>query len=291
VPFVERCPICGGDRIEPYAMDAWAPPALHFAQARCAGCGLLISQPQASEAEMDAYYGRSYFEEQWPDAESIWRQNPEAYTRYELPLMRELWANWPPPPSAAAVEVGCGYGVMLGVLREAGFRTRGCDLSAKAVAVCRSRGLDVVEGKTPGIPLPMATFDLSIARHLIEHLPDPRVFVKEMVDLVRPGGVVVIVTEDAWTSQYGWDRLRARVRGGIPPVRSSADHTFVFLAGHLRALLAEAGCDEVRTRSFSFRPTRESLHWRLYKGLLRAIDRRIGHGEFLMAVGRRAPGR
>jgi hypothetical protein len=47
----------------------------------------------------------------------------------------------------------------------------------------------------------------------------------------------------------------------------------------------------VRTRSFSFRPTRESLHWRLYKGLLRALDRRIGHGEFLMAVGRRAQGR
>jgi hypothetical protein len=114
------------------------------------------------------------------------------------------------------------------------------------------------------------------------------VFVKEMVDLVRPGGVVVIVTEDAWNSQYGWDRLRARARGRIPPFRSSADHTFVFRASHLRALLSEAGCDDVRTRSFSFRPARESLHWRLYKGLLRTIDRRIGHGEFLMAVSRRA---
>jgi len=180
---------------------------------------------------------------------------------------------------------------MLGVLREAGFRTRGCDLSPRAVAVCRSRGLDVVEGKTPGIPLPPAAFDLSIARHLIEHLPGARVFVKEMVGLVRPGGVVVIVTEDAWISQYGWDRLRARVLGRIPPVRSSPDHTFVFQASHLRALLSEAGCDDVRTRSFSVRPARESLHWRLYKGLFRALDERIGHGEFLMAVGRRAPGR
>jgi len=290
VPFVKRCPICGGDRIDPYAMDAWAPSALHCTQARCADCGLLISQPQASDAEMDAYYGRSYFEEQWPDADAIWAHNTDVYKRYELPLMRELWADWPPPASGDAVEVGCGYGAMLGVLREEGYRTRGCDLSARAVAVCRERGLDVVEGKTPGVSLPKATFDLSIGRHIIEHLADPRAFVQEMVDLVRPGGAVVIVTEDAWNSQYAWDRLRARALGRIPPFRSSADHTFVFSARHLHALLSEAGCDVVRTRSFAFRPARESLHWRLYKGFLRAVDRRIGHGEFIMAVGRRAQG-
>jgi SAM-dependent methyltransferase len=283
--------VCGGDSIDPYAMDRWAPPALHFAQARCAGCGLLISQPQASESEMDAYYGSAYFDKHWPDPEAVWRENTGPYSRCELPLMRELWADWPPPAGASAAEVGCGYGVMLGVLREAGFRVRGCDLSPKAVAVCRGSGLDVVEGRTPGIPLPMATFDLSIARHVIEHLPDPRVFVKEMVDLVRPGGVVALVTEDAWTSQYAWDRLRARARGRIPRVRSSSDHTFVFGASHLRLLLSEAGCDDVRARAFSYPPPRESLHWRLYKGIFRALDRRMGHGDFLMAVGRRAPGR
>ena len=269
-------------------MDAWEPPALHFAQARCAGCGLLISQPQASESEMDAYYRRAYYEEQWPDPAAIFEQTARLYRRYELPLMARLWADWPPPPDAAVAEVGCGYGVMMRVMREAGFRPRGSDLSARAVAVCRSQGLDVVEGKSPGVPLPVGEFDIAVTRHVIEHLPDPRVFVKEMVGLARPGGVVVITTEDAWTSQYAWDRLRAQMAGRIPAVRSSTDHTFVFQAHHLRALLAEAGCDEVRTASFSLPPIRENVHWRLYKGLFRALDRMLGQGEFLMAAGRRA---
>lgn len=269
-------------------MDAWAPPALHFAQARCAGCGLLISQPQASEVERDAYYGRSYYEEQWPDPEAIFARNADLYRRYELPLMMRLWADWPPPANATVAEAGCGYGVMMQVMREAGFRPSGCDLSPRAVAVCRARGLDVVEGKSPGIPLPVGAFDISITRHVIEHLPDPRVFVKEMVALVRPGGAVVIGTDDAWTSQYAWDRLRARAVGRIPAFRSSTDHTFVFLAHHLRTLLSEAGCDEVRIAPFSLPPLRESMHWRLYKGLFRALDRALGHGEFLMAAGRRA---
>src|SRR5262249_56199298 len=90
---VERCPVCDGDRLPPYAMDAWEPPALHFAQARCAGCGLLISQPQASESEMDAYYRRAYYEEQWPDPAAIFEQTARLYCRYELPLMARLWAD------------------------------------------------------------------------------------------------------------------------------------------------------------------------------------------------------
>ncbi|HTY76877.1 MAG TPA: class I SAM-dependent methyltransferase [Candidatus Bathyarchaeia archaeon] len=269
-------------------MDAWVPPALHFAQSRCEGCGLLISQPQAAEAEMDAYYGGAYYEEHWPDPAATLGRNAELHRRYELPLMARLWSAWPPPAEATVAEVGCGYGAMMHVLRETGFRPRGCDLSPRAVAVCRGRGLDVVEGKSPALPQPRGTFDVAITRHVIEHLPDPRVFVKEMVELVRPAGVVVIATEDAWTSQYAWDRLRARMTGRIPAFRSSTDHTFVFRAQHLRALLLEAGCDDVRTASFSLPPARESLHWRLYKGLFRSLDRMLGHGEFLMAAGRRA---
>lgn len=272
-------------------MDEWAPPALHFAQARCAACGLLISQPQASEPEMDAYYGRAYYEQQWPDHAAVFASSADLYRRYEVPLMARLWTDWPPPAGATVAEVGCGYGVMMRVMLETGFRPRGCDLSPRAVTVCQGLGLDVVEGKSPGIPLRGGDFDIALTRHVIEHLADPRVFVKEMVGLVRPAGVVVIVTENAWTSQYAWDRLRARLRGRIPAFRSSTDHTFVFRAPHLRSLLAEAGCDDVRTAAFSLPPADESLHWRLYKGLFRSLDRVLGHGEYVMAAGRRAMGR
>ncbi len=285
---VERCPACGGEQLIPYAMSAWAATALHFAQARCAGCGLLISQPQASEVEMESYYRRAYYEHQWPDADAVWRDNTVSYRRHELPLMRRLWADWPPPDGGTVAEIGCGYGVFVSLLQGTGYRARGCDLSPKAVAYCQSRGLDVVEGKVPGIPLPRGAFDAAVSMHVIEHLPDPRGFVKEMMDLVRPGGVIVIVTEDARISQYAWDRARAFLRGRVPPFRSSTDHTFVFRAAHLRTMLREAGCDSVRTRSFAYRPGPESPHWRIYKGCFRALDRLLGHGEFLMAVGRRA---
>jgi SAM-dependent methyltransferase len=269
-------------------MDCWAPGGLHFAQARCADCGLLVAQPQASDAEMESYYGRAFFEEQWPDPERLSALNAEAYQRHEWPLMQQLWKEWPPSPGARVVEVGCGYGVLLRLLRDAGYRASGCEMSGKAVDFCRTQGLEVIPGRAPGLPFSHESFDVAIAMHVIEHVPDPRGFVKEMRELVRPGGLVVLVTEDAWISQYAWDRLRSRLRGRIPPFRSSTDHTFVFQAGHLKTLLREAGCDAMRTRAFSRVPSAESLHWKLYKGTFRILDRMLAHGEFLMAVGRRS---
>jgi SAM-dependent methyltransferase len=280
---VERCLICGARELEPFAM-ASGPVLLHTAQVRCRGCGLLISQPQATEEELEHFYGRAFYEELWPDASAI--SNRDAYRRDELQVMRRLWADGPPGPGAEAIEVGCGYGEFLDVLRDEGLRARGCEVGEKAVAHCRAHGHEVLRGKWPGLPFPSESADLVVSLQVVEHVSDPRAFVRDLVALARPGGLVAIATEDAWTSQVAIERLARRLRGRIPEFRSPTDHTCVLEARHLRALLEEAGC-AARTLSYTRPPQRENFHWRLYKGLCRAVDRATGHGEFLMAVGRR----
>lgn len=52
--------------------------------------------------------------------------------------------------------------------------------------------------------------------------------------------------------------------------------------------MTESSCEDVRTAAFSYTGP-ESLHWRLYKGLFRNLDRMTGHGDYLIAVGRRNP--
>jgi 2-polyprenyl-3-methyl-5-hydroxy-6-metoxy-1,4-benzoquinol methylase len=282
------CPVCGSGDFQPFALNAWSSGALHFAQVRCKNCGLLISQPQVSDIGACEYYSHSYYEELWPDADALWAQNTRDHSTYELPLMRKLWADWPPPAGGRAIEIGCGYGAVMHLLSRAGYRVVGSEISRRAALYCRHRALNVVQGSVPGAPFPKAWFDIVLSLQVIEHVHDPRAFLDELVSLARPGGIVVIATEDAVNSQYVWERVRAHLTGRIPRFRSSTDHTFVFAAGHLQALMADAGCDDVRTASFSCVPD-ESFHWRLYKGAFRALDRITGHGDFLMAVGRRRP--
>jgi hypothetical protein len=137
--LLEQCPICGGENLQPFAMDPWTPNRLHFAQACCKDCGLLAAQPQASDDEMEAYYAHVFYEQQWSDPEALWSMNTETYGECELPLMEQLWADWPPPAGGTVAEIGCGYGVMLGILRDVGYRVRGCEISDKAVAFWESR--------------------------------------------------------------------------------------------------------------------------------------------------------
>jgi 2-polyprenyl-3-methyl-5-hydroxy-6-metoxy-1,4-benzoquinol methylase len=288
VNAIEQCPVCGDTSLRPYAMSPYDRANLHFGQVRCDGCRLLISQPQADAERMASYYKSEYFEANWPDPDALWRLNREAYARFELPILKSLWRDWPPPAGAEVVEVGCGYGAMLGTLRDQGFRVSGCEPSMRAIEVARSHDLNVMQGNFPDLPLPHSSFDLVLSMHVIEHLADPAAFVRELTDLARPGGLIAIVTEDAWTSQYAYERFVARLAGRLPAFRSSTDHTFVFQADHLTTFLQRAGCDDVRARSFSHRPVNESLHWRMYKGMFRNLDRLLGHGEYLAAVGRRA---
>lgn len=279
--------MCGSTELVPFAASQFLQDQLHFAQVRCSGCGLLIAQPQASADEMDRYYRQHYYQERWSDEEGLWQQNTLEHQRYTLPTLRRLCAGAMDPPRRV-LEIGCGYGAMLSALAAAGHRTTGMEPSQKAAAFCRRNGLAMVIGRFPDVPFRAGSFDMVVARHVIEHVSDPRGFVNGLVQLAEPGGFIVIETENAWIAQYAWDRLRHQVRGYIPPFRSSTDHTFVFRPAHLERLMREAGCSFVRTGSFTEKPDHESVHWRLYKGLFRSIDRLTGGGEFLMAVGRRA---
>jgi SAM-dependent methyltransferase len=177
---------------------------------------------------------------------------------------------------------------MLCALRGQGFEALGVEMSWGNAAFCRAKGLSVVVAAVPSLPFANATFDAVFALHVVEHFPEPIAFVEELARVVQPGGAIVLSTEDAWCAQYAWDRLRARLSGRLPPFRTSNDHTFVFLAKHLEILLKGAGCDVIETRAYhAVAP--ESLHWKLYKGTFRLVDRVLGHGDYLLTVGRRKP--
>lgn len=283
---LRSCPVCAGADLRPYTAEPAAAGKLHFAQARCAGCGLLAAQPQATFEELHAYYTGTYYEAHPLDAETHFRENVRDYPRYELPLMERLCAGFWPAPGSNVGEVGCGHGSLLHLLRERGYRVRGAELSPSAVAFCRQKGLDVHEGRDFGDE--EESCELSASLQVIEHVLDPRAFVRRMVRLAKPGGAVVITTENAWTAQFGFERAAHLLRGRPAPYRTSTEHTFVFQGAHLERLLREEGCAEARSAPYRRLPAQGNLHFRLYREAFRAIDRALGGGEYLMAVGRRA---
>ncbi len=117
----------------------------------------------------------------------------EDYVRKNVRIYRERFAR-----RAPALDIGCGRGEFLEMMREAGVEARGIDLSAESVAICRNKGLDVEQANLfeylPGLA------DKSLggvfSAQVIEHLPPERL--PEMIRLcsekLARGGLLAIET-------------------------------------------------------------------------------------------------
>ena len=96
------------------------------------------------------------------------------------------------------LDIGCGRGEFLDLLRQQGVRARGLDINHEMVEVCRQRGLDASEGDALGYLRGLADESLGgiFAAQVVEHLePDYLVrLLQRAGEVLRPGGVLVLET-------------------------------------------------------------------------------------------------
>ncbi len=100
--------------------------------------------------------------------------------------------------AAPVLDVGCGRGEFLSLLREAGIEATGVDQDADMVEICRSEGLAVEQDDALAYLERLQDGSLGgvFAAQVVEHLPPaPLVRLLELVCAkLRPGGVLVAET-------------------------------------------------------------------------------------------------
>jgi 2-polyprenyl-3-methyl-5-hydroxy-6-metoxy-1,4-benzoquinol methylase len=96
------------------------------------------------------------------------------------------------------LDVGCGRGELLEVLRDAGLEAKGIDTNLIQVERCQALSLDVVEREalTHLRSLPDESLNAVTALHFAEHLPFENLvsFLDEVGRILRPGGLVILET-------------------------------------------------------------------------------------------------
>jgi SAM-dependent methyltransferase len=100
--------------------------------------------------------------------------------------------------AAPVLDVGCGRGELLGLLREAGIEAKGIDADADMVAYARGEGLDVEQADALAYleQLPDRSLGGIFSGQVVEHLPPATLF--RLLELaahkLRPGGLLVAET-------------------------------------------------------------------------------------------------
>jgi 2-polyprenyl-3-methyl-5-hydroxy-6-metoxy-1,4-benzoquinol methylase len=153
--------------------------------------------------------------------------------------------------AAPVLDLGCGRGEFLELLRDAGVEARGIDLDEDMVEHCREEGLDVdvAEALTYLEALEDGSLGGIFCAHLVEHLSPPALF--RLLELaaakLRPGGAFVAETPNP-LSLYALANFSADL-----------SHDRPIHPGTLEFLVRQAGFREAKLRFLDPVPERERL--------------------------------
>lgn len=96
------------------------------------------------------------------------------------------------------VDLGCGRGEFLELLRAEGIRALGVDQNGVMVSECRDMGLETIEGDVIGYLREQQSASLSALTsfHVVEHLPYRTLieFLDDAFRVIAPGGVLILET-------------------------------------------------------------------------------------------------
>ena len=153
--------------------------------------------PQGSSTEVVArvVVSRTYDEHGYLELERRYRgTEEEIHERIAAyrPFFKDL------PAGSAVLDLGCGRGEALALLREWGFAGRGVDSSARMVELCQGRGLQAEVGDLFAVLAAVEEGSLGgvVSFHVIEHLPADALdrLVRLAWRALRPGGVLILET-------------------------------------------------------------------------------------------------
>lgn len=147
------------------------------------------------------------------------------------------------------LDVGCGRGEFLDLLKEAGVSARGLDLNPEMVEVCKARGLDATAGDAVSYltGLPDESLGGLLAIQVVEHLEPGYLqkFLQTAFYKLRPGGLMVLETINpaCWVAFFeSYLRDLTHVRPIHPETLQYLLHASGFSSANIvfRAPIAEA---------------------------------------------------
>ena len=297
--FLDVCPVCGSSRISKRytgkpVRSEWRDEKT-FEVFECADCTHGFLNPVLGQAELARYYGSQYSAYQAGHGTGELQRAGDQAKREKRFRHVDLEARMD------VLDVGCGSGSFLQVIRGVVGSVQGVEPSEHGVATCRQLDIPVFHGDMEEFSLADdRKFDLITMNHVLEHHPEPKRLLGLCRSRLKEGGQLWIAVPNA--DCFFARRLKSRWHSSDLPV-----HLQQFSASSLRRAIEAVGLvlDNLRSESENSLPGSAATYLRgfgipgrLSRNILRrslsktsTLGRRIdlsGNGEALIVSAKAA---
>lgn len=206
---------------------------------RCLNCGM-VWDPLPPE-NLESVYGKNYFINENPKGGyANYFEGISINKRTFHERVRRI--NKRTARKDRMLDIGSALGDSLVEAKKLGWKdVYGVELSEYAAKESQKRGLNIKIGTLYSAKFPSNFFDAVTLQDVIEHVKDPFKEMKEIYRILKPGGIVFVVTPDV-------DGIWSKLLGPFWYHYKPGEHIMYFSQKTLGRLLLDAGLRNIETR-------------------------------------------
>lgn len=176
----EYCPACNSDSIN----DRWFTRRIRGLKEVlwCANCGFGWQAPLPTTKEITEYY------ESFPPYILQGAKEKEMGFTHRVRYISELIPNY-----GKLLDIGSGLGYFLKLAQREGWEVTGVEPQSSAAEYCKKKmGIKVQVGFVEDMNIKPKSFDVVTLWDVWEHVHNPLSFLDRCIEIVKPGGLLVI---------------------------------------------------------------------------------------------------
>lgn len=222
------CPVCDSKDAAFLFEKDW------FRHVQCLNCGVVYMNPRMNRAATHAFYNsdvnKIYNETKFDQVSASTKMDDSInFTNLEL---IDRFRNG---DKGILLEIGSAKGFFLAKAKEKGYAIYGLELNQKNYRDSRAQlGDTILDVDLSDAHFDDGKFDIIYMRDVIEHIPAPQPFLREVSRVTKPGGIVFIDTHNI----DGWIY---KIAGGRHVVVFGFEHPVHWSPRTLRRILGQYG--------------------------------------------------
>ncbi len=234
------CDLCGSLGFKEY----WAYDDFSYVQ--CKNCGLIHQNPQPEPDEISNMYAEDYFDFISKNQNAFFNLMKLSLQDIDFDRITNECLN-----DKRILDIGCSTGLLLNHLSLEGWETVGVEICKDSAQYARDHfDLSIHDKTLFECNFPDDYFPVIHFSHVIEHVPGPADFLKEVYRILKPGGYIIVTTPNV-------DGLFAKIFRRNWRL-AQTDHLFLFSKRNLTVLLEQCGFEILKDCSWGGIPVQMS---------------------------------